>query len=330
MSDEKPWKDARTGQPTIALIICYFGPLPSYSECVFKTAAFNDTIDWLIFSDQPGPSPLPSNVHFIRSSLDDLRMRFQDRCGCKVSLYRPADICNFRPAFGHCFREYLEPYQFWGHTDLDVLYGDLRSFLGEQLLMDHSRIYCRGHLSVYRNSEEVNRLFMLDVPGTPSYVDVFANPGERQFDEWKGIHRILRYHGIRQYHAEVIADIRPPTRFRITRFEAMEIPNHKHQIFYWYGGKTFQAYLHREGGIIDREVAYIHFQKRKLPPPDFAVDKTKGFGVGPHGFYPYTRQPLSVKEFAALNPSCPKPLREIISDYRSRAGRRLRKLFTGV
>ncbi len=314
----------------VALVVCYFGKLPPYIELVFRSIAANPTIDWLLYSDVNPEFNLPPNLYFEKLELKQLEKMMQEACEIPVTLESFMDVARVRPALGICFTEVLKNYDFWGYTDLDLIYGDLRNFLSEDVLSAHSRIYCRGHLSLFKNTPEVNRYFMLDAPGAPNYRDVFANKCKIAFDEWSGIWKIYRYHKIPQYHKEVIADIRIPTHTVITRFEAEELPNYEHQVFYWHQGKTFHAFYHREGGLFDSEVAYVHFQKRKLPAPNFDSTKVNGFTIGPLGFLPYDRENLSHNEMLNLNSSHKRPYKEIFNILKLRVYRKIRRMLKPV
>ena len=168
---------------------------------------------------------------------------------------------------------------------------------------------------------------MLGSPETPDYREVFLNPAILpQFDEWPGIWKIFRYHRIKQYHADVIADIHPPSTYKVRRFDATELENYAHQFFYWHQGKTYQAYYHWEGGLFDHEVAYVHFQKRKLPAPKFEASEINGFTIGPLGFAPYDLENLTREEMSLLNPTRWKSFAEITAVAKRRFIRRLNKV----
>jgi len=297
----------------IALVVCYFGKLPNYASLVMRSAGGNPSIDWFVFGDHPPDFPLPPNVRYLPMAMRELQEIMARACGTRVRIDHPIDLTRLKVTYGLCFAEQLQGYDFWGHVDLDMIYGDLRAFLPEEILDEYPRVYVRGHLSLYRNTDEVNRYFMLKAPGVPGHEAILANEDRTQFDEWPGLWKILRYHRIPQYHKEVIADIRPPNRYRINRFEAVEQANYPHQVFYWHQGKTFQAYYHREGGLFDHEVAYVHFQKRSFPAPELDADTAPGFLIGPGGFTPYDRENLSPEEMDRLNPDRLRPWGEILA-----------------
>src|SRR5262245_695895 len=221
---------------SIRLVVCYFGEFPPYFQCVLRSCAFNPDIDWLIFTDHAAPQNTSSNVQLRKTSLAELRSVFSNKLGFEVALDRPRQLCNMKPAFGYIFESALANYEFWGHCDLDMIFGDVRKFLNKDILSSYDRILDLGHLCLYRNTEKVNRYFMLEAPGVPQYKQVFQQGIEMAFDEWQGIYRIFRYHNIPQYHADVIIDVIPPDRWKYPRFEGIGIKNHLFQVFYWYKG----------------------------------------------------------------------------------------------
>lgn len=75
-------------------------------------------------------------------------------------------LCDYRCAFGLIYAEELEGYQWWGTTDLDVVYGRVEryvtdDFLDELDLHSNHPTYVSGPWSLYRNVPAVNELFTL-------------------------------------------------------------------------------------------------------------------------------------------------------------------------
>jgi len=322
---EETYKKTHSFKHKIILFACYFGKLPPYLPLVLRSMACNPSIDWLIIGDNMPDAPFPANVKFVLSSMREVAGEIEKQCKTPVFLNSCYDVARLRPMYGYCLKDFFFGYDFWGHIDLDVIFGDLRTFLPDNILTNNDRIYCRGHLSIYRNTPEVNSCFMRRAPGAPCYKDILNYNNLCAFDEWDGIWKIFRYYRLNQYHNEVIADIIPPTKYKITKFETTELQNYPSQIFYWHEGKTFQAYYHREGGLFDREVAYVHFQKRKLPLYSFNPLNVNGFTIGPLGFSPYDRENLSREEMARLNSTTWRPISEIVSNTKTGVISKFRK-----
>ncbi len=286
---------------SVCLIRWWFGEFPAYMDCILRACAANPDIDWLILTDNRTPRNFPPNVRRHITSLDELRKLFSDRIGFSVNLPASHALHSFKPAFGFFFEEQLKNYDFWGHCDFDMIFGNLRKFLREDILSAHDKILCRGHLTLYRNTERVNHAFKLDCPGALNYRDAFQSGEPRQFDEWRGINLIFRHHNLPQFHDEFIVDVTPPTSYKIKRFDGIALRNFPQQVFYWHHGKIFHAYLNADRGIVDDEYAYIHFQQRSLPAPAFDPFAVDGFLITPDGFFPYNREPLTDEDFAKYN-----------------------------
>lgn len=303
--------EKKSARSSICLLRWCFGEFPPFMDCILRSCAGNPDIDWLILTDNPSTRNFPPNVRSRRTSLEELRDLFSSKLGFRANIPRRDLLVTFKPAFGFFFEEELRSYDFWGHCDFDMIFGDLRKFLREDILSVHDKILGRGHLTLYRNTPKVNRYFMLEAPGCPNYREAFQNPLVGQFDEWHGIHPILRYHNIPQYLEEIIVDVARPTRWKYTRFEGTAIRNYPLQLFYWYKGKVFQAHPNCDGGTIDDEYAYIHFQKRPLPAPRFNPFETDGFLITPDGFFPYAREDFSEIDYRRYNRTRFRPMGEL-------------------
>lgn len=314
---------------SICLVVCYFGKLPPYIDCVFRSCAFNPDIEWVIFTDDNTVRQLPPNVRLMSATLGGLQKMFSSKLGFEVNLSHPRLLCHFKAAYGFLFEDIIGEYDFFGHCDLDMIFGDLRKFLSEDILAAYTKILCRGHLTIYRNNQETKRYFMLQAPKTCGYVTdyreafVSGRTDQLTFDEWRGVCAILRYHNIPQFHDEFIIDILQPTRWKFTRFEGVAIKNQPQQLFYWHNGKIFHAYYNVDRGTTDDEYAYIHFQKRPMPKPSFNPFAVEGFLVTPDGFFPYRREPLTDEDFAKYNQERWRPLGEILKNLCKGIVRRL-------
>jgi hypothetical protein len=80
----------------------------------------------------------------------------------------PYLLVEFKPCLGSIFQDFAEGYSHWGYADLDLLPGRA-GFLTPQLLAgydvytssfgDVSRLYLRGQLAVFRNTEQLRVLW---------------------------------------------------------------------------------------------------------------------------------------------------------------------------
>lgn len=140
---------------------------------------------------------------------------------------------------------------------MDMVLGDLRKFLTEDILNKYDRIYPYGHLALYRNTDECNQRFRMK--GSPySYQTVFSSPKVYFFDE-RCFMKICEYNHFPCYNRIEMADI----RCRYRRFRVHNcLKNYKNQIFVWKNGRILRFY-EKDKAIKEEEFPYIHFKRRK-------------------------------------------------------------------
>lgn len=286
--------------PSICVVLAYLGRLPTWFDLWLHTAAHNRDINWLVATDDSADRfNVPPNVRWFTTSLADVNRRARERVDPGASLPHAYKLCDYKPAYGLLFEEALAGYDLWGHCDPDVIWGDLRRFLPADVLRAHGKVLIRGHLSLYRNDDEFRNVFRLTTPQV-DFRRVMADPRAFAFDEWAGLHKILVHHRIPFFDAEFVADIRPEHHdLRMTK-----LPNFPRQVFWWERGRVVQEYV--DGAVHgEREVAYIHLQKRRMERGTF--DPGESFYVLPDRFAP--RAPgaaaLAAAEIARLNPRRP-------------------------
>jgi len=168
----------------IAIVICYFGKFPWYFSYFLHSCKFNPTIDFFIFSDIDYEAELPENVTIIKTTIDKIKIIASEKFGFSVSIDSPYKLCDFKPAYGLIFSEFIKPYDCWGQSDLDVIYGDIRNFISNKLLDEYDFIsvrhdYTSGCFALYRNNYLMNNFFKR----SKDYKKVFSNDKHFCFDE---------------------------------------------------------------------------------------------------------------------------------------------------
>jgi len=168
----------------IALITCYFGEAPWYLPFYLKSCAFNPTVDFFIIGDIALPAALPDNVHHFKISIDEFQDLASQKLGLQVNVGNPYKLCDLKPAYGAIFNHLLTDYAFWGHGDMDVIFGDIRGFITDEVLTEYEVIcvreeYTTGFFTLYKNTPAINTLFEL----SKDYVEVFTSAGHYCFDE---------------------------------------------------------------------------------------------------------------------------------------------------
>lgn len=170
---------------SIAVLTCWYGSYPWYLPYFMHSCSFNPTVDFYVITDNIDVIPnKPDNVKIILKSLDELKMQASEKLGFEVFIGNPYKLNDFKPAYGFLFADIIEGYDFWGQGDLDVIYGNIRSFVTEEVLRNHDVIsarhdYTTGCFCLFRNNRYINTIFRQ----SDHYKIVFQNPMNFYFDE---------------------------------------------------------------------------------------------------------------------------------------------------
>lgn len=284
----------------IGIVLPYFGKLPNYFPLFLQSCRRNPTIDWLVYTDSSRELDWPENVKVHKTTFDAFRSRIQKSFDFPICLESPYELCDFKPTYGDTLQEDLQKYDFWGHCDCDLIFGDLRRFLTEDIFADNLRILCCGHLSLYKNVPEVNRYYRTQ--GYIDYRELLQSPGIHSFDEWPGLsecwHRDKKpYYGKLIYDDLTVGveDFRPvnitPGGYigpyhdqpdESKRFRRM------HNILYHWDSGTLERCWVEKGELHREETAYVHMQKRKMTY-DPAVLGNDRFLIVPDAFLPHRK-----------------------------------------
>ena len=245
------------------IIVPYFGKLPEIFPIWLKSCSTNKDIEWLIITDDTSKYNYPKNVDVNYISWEDIKLRIQKLYDFEIILDKPYKLCDYRVAYGEIFEEELEKYDFWGYCDLDVIFGDISKFITKEILDTYDKIQWRGHLTLYRNTKEVNRRYRLPINGNLLYKEIFTKTDNCFFDE-DGIDKIYEQYEFSVYKETNFADL----KIRSYNFFLLHFPKeydykNKHQIFVWDRGKLTRLYI-ENNKIKEEEFMYIHFLKRKI------------------------------------------------------------------
>ena len=169
----------------IAIVTCWYGLYPWYFPYFIHSCSFNPSVDFIIITENKELiSNKPENVIIIHQTIEEIKTTASQKLGFTVYIDCPYKLCDFKPAYGFLFPEIIKGYDFWGHGDIDVMYGNIRDFMTEDILNDYDVIssrhdYVAGTFSLYKNTEQMNMLFMQ----SKDYKKVFTNPEHFCFDE---------------------------------------------------------------------------------------------------------------------------------------------------
>jgi len=152
---------------TIGILIPYFGKWPEWIQLFFDSVKRNKTIDFHFLTDCDTTLCSAPNVFFHQMTFDQYVSVAEDRIGEPINIPNPYKICDLRPMFGIIHAEILEKYDYYGWTDVDLLFGDIRAFYTDEILVGHEVFSTHstrisGHLALFKNTIE-NRTKYLSI-----------------------------------------------------------------------------------------------------------------------------------------------------------------------
>jgi hypothetical protein len=190
----------------ISLINVFTGDFPWFFKLFLKSCETNPTIDFFIFTDNVLDYKVPHNVKIIPFTLADFNQLATEKFGFIIDVNKGYKLCDFRPAFGILFSEYLQGYDFWGITDIDVIYGRIREFMTDELLEEYDTICVRNAFitaccMLYKNNEYVNNLYKK----SKDYKMIFTTPKNYAFDEtnFENSHNFIDIHDLLKINCEI-------------------------------------------------------------------------------------------------------------------------------
>lgn len=169
----------------IAFIITWFGEWPWYFPYFLHSCKYNPDIDFYIFSDNYlRESHCPQNVHLKKFSIDKFNRIASETLNLNIEITFPYKLCDFKPAYGLIYNDFISKYDYWGYCDIDIIWGDIREFMTDDLLQRYDVLsarhdYLTGSFALYKNNELNLNLFKQ----SRDYIKVFTNPSNYCFDE---------------------------------------------------------------------------------------------------------------------------------------------------
>jgi hypothetical protein len=147
------------GNPTIALVIPYFGKWPEWSEIFFESCKRNPTVDFIFFTNCGKPDVVANNLVFHEVSYEGYCELVSRSLNINFAPKNPYKLCDLKPFFGFIHRDILNEYSFYGFCDIDLLFGDIRYFFTDKILSLYNVISTHddrisGHLNIFKNTDE--------------------------------------------------------------------------------------------------------------------------------------------------------------------------------
>lgn len=279
----------------IAVIMTWFGKLPIYFPAWLEGAVNNSTIDFYCFVDNEFECNA-KNIHVINTTMNDEIKRIATALHEDISIDNSYKFCDLRAFFGVGYEEYIKEYDFWAYCDIDMIFGDLRHFLTDDVLSRYDRFYEYGYLSIFRNNYQMKHLYELP-GGIYTKDEIFRGKAKCTPEEQYGIYRISEINHIKWYRENNFADFHVP----YSSFILNQRKNYQKQAFYWEDGHVYQVYVDLNGEVKKDELAFIHWQKRKPRIDEYAIE-SKSFFVTPISIETKKKGIPSEKEILKVNP----------------------------
>lgn len=166
---------------------------------IFICPYFGDLPPWMDqFLDQL-PALHEQGYHFlIDTDLEGFKKRVREKLGIEPVIESgTGKVWDYRGMLGLLYEEEIKGYDFWGHTDFDVVFGDVSKWVTDEFLnaldvhSNHDTYVC-GCWTLYRNTPEVNNLFTK----YPLWKNMIATKHANGWVE-QGFSRVLEISGLR-------------------------------------------------------------------------------------------------------------------------------------
>ena len=291
---------------SIAILIPYFGKWPEWISLYFNSVERNSSIDFHFITDCDTSVSSASNVFFYEMSFDQYVSNAQEKIGIPLNIPNPYKICDLRPMFGIIHSEIIEKYNFFGWTDVDLLFGNIREFYTDEILASYEVFSTHakrisGHFALFKNTHE-NRT---------KYLSIYNWKKAVQNPEFVGIDE----HGVTNAYTITVFDkINEKFKLSINNFISRYIKNKRMKKMYmveqfttpflpinWIDGSQNieqpSIWYYYQGEITNnrdkRNFIYIHFMNFKAS--QWRHDETKAPWEGKENIYLITSKDFNKK-----------------------------------
>lgn len=252
----------------IAFVLPFVNKLPRYSELFFRSVDLNQCIDVLLIVDRDPTYPVPCNVKVIKTTKLEIISRIFAYAGLEIGEITGHKLCDFRPLYPLIFKDYLIGYEWWGHCDIDIMFGDLTGWMQEYLdpyydVVSASESSTIGHFTVWQNTQRVT-CQMAQMLANPKYIEKFLNPSNQHLDEGGAYEHLIASTSLRILNTPKLEEC---LKMRLCPYGITFSPDgstaglssREYGIAYWKAGRTWYESTNRK----PVEVLYIHFMGNK-------------------------------------------------------------------
>lgn len=249
--------------PSIIFLVPYFGKWPAWIDYFFLSCRYNPGVQWLFYTDCTIPEDAPENVKFKCLSFSEYKQLVSDRLKIDFHPENPYKICDIKPALGFIHYDDIQGFDFWGVSDIDLVYGSLRNYFTAERLA-HKDFYAThvrrvsGHLFLVRNTPLMLEAFRK----IKNWQQRFSSAEHHALDEGAFSKLFIRHKNLPRWFSSLLALFNPWAR-RSEFVEAYSTPNGRVP---WIDGSfNFPTEWYWEQGRLTnnltggREYPYFHF-----------------------------------------------------------------------
>lgn len=244
----------------IVVIIPFFGTFTNYFNFWLYSASKNKNYDFLIVNDFDHPEIKYSNIKFLKMNLANLKELASSKLGFNISFEYSYKKCDYKPAYGLIFEDYIKDYDYWGYCDVDLIFGNLDKYVTNDKLEKYLKLYKLGHFSLTKNNQDGNDLFKRRCDNALlNYKLVYSTNKNFGFDELFLNDEFASgqlYSGFGDFSQIMV---------RYKNFQVFnESSKTNNAIFEYDDGSLYIYFLNDKKELVKEETMYAHFQKRKI------------------------------------------------------------------
>lgn len=278
----------------ILLIIPYFGKLPSYTPAFFHSCKYlkKGELDILFITDDIKIHSIiiPDNVTVRITTFYEMQVSVKKISN--ANLYSGYKLCDYKPLYGTIFNDDIKDYEYWGYCDIDVMLGDIPSWLRKVHYKEYERVGKDGHFTIYKNTERINSSWNTHLDKCP-YIYTFNFVKNTtypcNFDE-VGMNYRCKQLGIKFLEVNNVAAVSPFKDLHFHTYGNAFSLNVHPQLFVWKKGRMFLYDKIDNENMQIEEFSYMHFERRKNMP--IKGELSDEILVTNEGFFPFDEKKL--------------------------------------
>lgn len=248
-----------------------FGKPHDWTEKYFWNVRQLESTGWYLKVFTPNPWPSAGNIEIVPMDIHGFDVLVEKYCGVKPGNFMQHGlphklVSDYYPAYGSIFRDYIEGFDYWAHTNWDIVYGDLSHFLPDSELArydvwsDEGSVAVNGIFTLYRNDQRINSLY----ERVPDWQTSFTVHEPCAFDE------IQMTQAMRELVAEGSILFGHPRHFPLHSYDRLVQHQPKPNLYFEGNSliERFEDHVHAPAtkDHYGREIMLFHFSKTKRWP----------------------------------------------------------------